>query len=48
MHTVKGAGVTDVENTAANHSMTVGPETCDGWLNQLNAQLATLEKEAAL
>lgn len=48
MHTVKGAGVPDVENTAANHSMTVGPETCDGWLNQLNAQLATLEKEAVL
>ena len=48
MHTVKGAGVPDVENTVANHSMTVGPETCDGWLNQLNAQLATLEKEAAL
>ena len=48
MHTVKGAGVPDVENTAANHSMTVSPETCDGWLNQLNAQLATLEKEAAL
>lgn len=48
MHTAKGAGVPDVENTAANHSMTVGPETCDGWLNQLNAQLATLEKEAAL
>ena len=39
LDTVKGAGVPDVENTEANHSMTVGPDVCDKWLEELRAQL---------
>lgn len=48
MHTIKGAGVPDVENTAANHSMNVGPEICDGWITQLKSRLEHLEKEVAI
>ena len=39
---IKGRGVKDVEETAANHSMNVTPETCDRWLDDLRAQLAAL------
>ena len=39
---IKGRGVKDVEQTAANHSMNVTPETCDRWLEQLRAELAAL------
>ena len=43
LDTIKGAGVPDVENTAANHSMNVPPETCDKWLEALRAELAALK-----
>ena len=36
---IKGAGVPEVEQTEANHSMTVGPDVCDKWLEALKAQL---------
>ena len=39
---IKGRGVKEVEETAANHSMTVTPETCDRWLDALRAELAAL------
>ena len=39
---IKGRGVKEVEETAANHSMNVTPETCDRWLEQLRAELAAL------
>lgn len=42
LDTVKGKGVTEVENTMGNHSMTVGPEVCDKWLEELQAKLAEL------
>lgn len=43
LDTVKGAGIPDVENTFANHSMSPSQELCDKWLSQLHAQLAALE-----
>ena len=42
LDTVKGKGVTAVEETMANHSMKVGPEVFDGWLAELR------EKQAAM
>lgn len=42
LDTVKGKGVVDVENTMANHSMTVGPDVCDKWLGELRAELAAM------
>lgn len=46
LDTIKGAGVKEVEDTFSNHSMTVGPEVFDRWINMLKEQLAALEKEA--
>lgn len=43
LDTVKGAGIREVEETPANHSMNVSPETCDRWLADLRAELAELE-----
>ena len=40
---VKGAGIREVEETVANHSMNVSPETCDRWLSGLRAELQALE-----
>lgn len=40
---VKGAGIREVEETVANHSMVVSPETCDRWIAGLRAELAALE-----
>ncbi|MBQ4417395.1 MAG: transketolase [Lachnospiraceae bacterium] len=40
LDTVKGKGVPEVEETMNNHSMTVGEEVFDGWLDGLNKQLA--------
>lgn len=42
LDTLKGKGIPDVENTFANHSMNVGPEVCDRWLRELQAQLDAL------
>lgn len=42
MDTVKGKGVTEVEETMANHSMAVGGDKFDAWLDQLNADLAAM------
>lgn len=42
LDTVKGKGVTEVEETMANHSMTVGEEVFDRWLAELNKQLEAL------
>jgi len=43
MDTVKGKGVTEVEETMANHSMAVGDDKFNAWLDQLNADLAAME-----
>ena len=43
LDTVKGKGVREVEETAGNHSMTVGAEVFDRWLDSLRADLAALE-----
>ena len=43
MDTVKGAGIPEVMNTSANHSMNVKPETCDRWIADLRAELKALE-----
>lgn len=43
---VKGSGVKEIEETAANHSMTVDQEVFDGWLESLRADLAKIQKEA--
>ena len=43
MDTVKGAGVTEVEQTMGNHSMTVGVDKFDAWLDELNTKLAAME-----
>ena len=42
MDSVKGKGVTAVEQTMANHSMKGGQEMFDGWLAELR------EKQAAM
>lgn len=42
MHTVKGKGVAEIEQTAANHSMTPPQESLDRWLAQLRAELDAL------
>ena len=43
LDTVKGKGVTEVENAASNHSMNVAPEVFDGWLAELKDGLKVLE-----
>ena len=43
MDTLKGKGVTEVEQTMGNHSMNVSQEVFDRWLEQLRADLAVLE-----
>ncbi|MEF9894587.1 MAG: transketolase [Clostridia bacterium] len=43
LDSVKGAGIQAVVDTVSNHSMNVSPETCDGWLKELRAELTTLE-----
>lgn len=45
MDNVKGSGVKAVEETAANHSMTVPAETWDSYIAAVKADLETLEKE---
>lgn len=42
LDTVKGKGVKQVEETLSNHSMTVGEEVFDGWLDELNEKLAAM------
>lgn len=42
LDSVKGAGIADVANTFANHSMSPSPETCDKWLSELRSQLDAL------
>lgn len=42
LDSVKGAGIADVENTVANHSMTPSAESCDKWLADLRSQLDAL------
>ncbi len=43
MDTVKGAGVKDVEETDANHSISVSDEQFEKWSAQLNAEIGALE-----
>lgn len=43
MDTVKGKGVTQVEEIMANHAMTAQPEVFDEWLSELNGKLAALK-----
>ena len=40
---IKGAGIREVEETVANHSMVVSPETCDRWIADLRAELQALK-----
>ncbi len=47
MDTVKGRGITEVEETFSNHSMTEKPEVFEKWLSSLRSDLKLLEKEAA-
>lgn len=42
LDTIKGKGIADVENTLANHSMTLSAQDCDRWLADLRAQLDAL------
>lgn len=39
LNTVKGKGITEVENTMGNHSMTPPPDAFDRWLTELHAEL---------
>jgi transketolase len=43
LDTVKGKGVTEVEEAAGNHSMNVGAEVFDGWIDEIKGKLAALE-----
>ena len=45
MDNIKGSGVKAVEETAANHSMTVKPEVWDSYIEQVQADLEALKKE---
>ena len=45
MDNIKGSGVKAVEETAANHSMTVKPEVWDSYIAQVQADLEALKKE---
>lgn len=45
MDNIKGRGVKAVEETAANHSMTVSAEVWDSYIAEVKAQLEALEKE---
>ena len=45
MDNVKGSGVKAVEETASNHSMTVGPEVWDSYIASVKADLEAIEKE---
>ena len=45
MDNIKGSGVKAIEETAANHSMTVGPEVWDSYIAAVKADLEALEKE---
>ncbi len=40
LDTIKGAGIPDVENTVANHSMTPSAEQCNKWIEALKAELS--------
>ena len=44
LDTVKGYGVKEVAETMSNHSMTIKPEVCEGYLADLRAELAELEE----
>lgn len=43
LDTVKGKGVTEVEEAAGNHSMNVKPEVFDGWIDEIKGKLSALE-----
>lgn len=43
MDTIKGKGVTEVEQAAGNHSMNVAPEVFDGWIEEIKGRLAAME-----
>lgn len=45
LDSIKGAGVKEVEDTVSNHSMTVGKEVFDRWLNGLREELSALKGE---
>lgn len=45
LDTVKGKGVAEVEQTMGNHSMNVGAEVFDRWLDSLRRDLAALEEK---
>ncbi|MBR1558697.1 MAG: transketolase, partial [Clostridia bacterium] len=45
MDNIKGSGVKAVEDTAANHSMTVSAETWDSYIAAVKADLEAIEKE---
>ena len=45
MDNVKGSGVKAVEDTVANHSMTVKPEVWDSYIAAVKADMEALEKE---
>ena len=45
LDTVKGKGVAEVEQTMGNHSMNVGAEVFDRWLDSLRQDLAALEEK---
>ena len=42
LDTVKGYGIADVAETFGNHSMTVGPDVCEGWITALKDELAQM------
>ena len=45
LDTIKGSGVKEVEDTFSNHSMAVGSEVFDRWINGLKEELRILEGE---
>ena len=45
MDNIKGSGVKAVEETAANHSMTVGADAWDSYIAQVKADLEEIKKE---
>ena len=43
LNTIKGKGIAEVEQTMGNHSITPLAEAFDRWLDELHAELSTLE-----
>ena len=45
---IKGKGIREVEETVANHSMTISPQQCNRWMTELEQALHSIGKETSV